>query len=187
MNDKFHKRKTTRYKDYSYNQYGYYFITTCVNNRLQLFGSIKKGKVILNDIGKIVKKNWLNLSNYYSNCELDYYIIMPDHFHGIIIVNQSVGDRSPVPNEKTQQQLGDGGPIPYKKIGSIINMMAYFKYQSTIEINQLLKSPCRKIWQRSFYDRIIRNERELYNIRKYIEQNPLKWDFERTVFENLYL
>ena len=66
-------------------------------------------------------------------------------------------------------------------------MMAYFKYQSTKEINQLLKSPGRKIWQRSFYDKVIRNEKEFYNIKKYIEQNPLKWDFEKSHHENFYL
>ena len=175
MNNNFHYRKPTRYKNYDYNQPGYYFITTCVKDRIELFGAIKDGEMSLTDYGNIVNECWQNIPKYYSNCELDCYVIMPDHLHGIIIVHTNIGDGSPVPsNIQGETKINEENKIfPTAKIGSIINMIAYFKYQSTREINRLLKSPGMKIWQRSFYDRIIRNEKELYNIRKYIEQNPL--------------
>ena len=150
MGKEYPQRKSPRYKDYDYNLPGYYFITTCIKDRIGLFGKIINEKMFLNKTGFIVQKHLLNLPKYYLNCELDCYVIMPDHVHSIIIVNPIVGD---------------GLPVPYGKNGSITDMMGYFKYQSTKEINESLNTPGKKIWQRSFYDHIILNEKELYYIR----------------------
>lgn len=210
-------RKPTRYKDFDYSSVGYYFVTICADGMKSYFGKIRNGEMKLNSIGKIVEKCWYQISEHFKNVELDYFQIMPNHLHGIIIINP-VGDGSPVPNklpnenETTQLEidgssvprgsqtardgkpiiensnsrvnLGDGKPIPYKKI-SLSNIVGYFKYQATKEINIMNNTSGRKLFKRSFYDRIIRNEKELYNIRKYISDNPLKWEFEKNLPENL--
>ena len=128
--------------------------------------------MILNDVGKIADECWKKIETLHKNIELDYYIIMPNHIHGIIVIND-VGDAnfaSPTP-DRTKMQLS--------------KLIQQFKRAVSLQIKSMnLKQDF--YWQRSFYNRIIRNENELFNIRKYIEQNPLKWEFEKGS-ENLVL
>jgi putative transposase len=154
------KRKPTRLKEYDYSTPAYYFVTICTNNKIELFCDVINDKIKLNNLGIIIDDKWKQIPVHYPHVELDSYCIMPHHLHGIIILNH----------------VGESSPLPYTPtLGQIIG---YFKYQSTKDINNLTKSPGKKIWQRSFYDRIIRDEKELYRIRKYIEQNPIKWEIE---------
>ncbi len=81
------KRKPNRLKQYNYSQPGYYFVTICVHNRVCCFGEIIKGKMVLNEYGKIIEACWLDLPQHYSNCQLDAFQIMPNHFHGIVILS----------------------------------------------------------------------------------------------------
>lgn len=164
MNNSLPNRKRNRYKDFDYSNDGYYFITTCVENRINYFGRIYTGKMLLNKFGLLVDKCWNDLPNHY-NCSLDYYSIMPDHFHGIIII------------EKTTK--------PDKKNYSLSEMIRGFKTFSSKQINLELNDNPKFKWQKSFYDRIIRNEKELFRIRRYIVNNPLKWDLEKNLPENL--
>lgn len=137
---------------------------------------------------------------------MDQFQIMPNHLHGIIIINP-VGDGSPIPVNGqynnpspiphkigTENQINsnktnvrDGKPVPNVRNITLSDIVAYFKYISTKEINFISKTAGKKILQRSFYDRIIRNEKELYNIRKYIIENPVRWDLEKETLENLDL
>lgn len=188
MINEFPHRKPTRYKDYDYSLPGYYFITICSHKRKNLFGCINNFKMVPNDSGVIIINCWNEIPNHFKNVELDYYQLMPNHFHGIIIINSStenVGDELPV-SGNNHKGLGEGKPFPYHKLISLSDIIGYFKYKSTKTINNLLHSSC-KIWQRSFYDHVIRNEKELFEIRKYIEQNPMKWDFEKNVPGNLFI
>ena len=161
-----------RLKEFDYSNPGYYFITTCTRFSKNLFGKIARGKMELNKYGLIVEGAWLSLPDYYSNIELDYYSIMPNHFHAILILTGRVEMNFPSPEIKTEKF-------------TLSQIIAYFKYQTTKKINELSDSAGEKIWQRSFYDRIIRNEKELYLIRKYIEQNPFKWALENNLPDNL--
>jgi REP element-mobilizing transposase RayT len=113
--------------------------------------------MILNKFGKIILGCWQKLSKMYSYCELDYFQIMPDHFHGIVIIN-SVG---------TSRDLSL--QVKTKSLSSLIGV---FKTTSSKEIHLTGFKDFK--WKRSFYDRIIRNEKELNNIRKYIRENPLR-------------
>jgi REP element-mobilizing transposase RayT len=155
-NPEIHQRKSIRLKEYDYSQSGYYFITICTKDREQLFGEINEGKMLLNDYGEIVLNSWNNLPNYNSNIGLDYFCIMPNHIHCILIIERKGGVTPPLPI----------------KLGNII---AYFKYQTTKQINIIQNTPGQPIWQRNYYEHIIRNEKELFEIRKYIEYNPLNW------------
>lgn len=157
------ERKRTRLKDFDYSFQNFYFITICTLNKQRMFGTVKGENVIINKKGKIVKECWREITEHFTNVELDEFIVMPNHFHAIVIISGRVGLRSPQPEIKT-------------KYFSLSQIVAYFKHQSTKRISELSnKDEKNKIWQRSFYDRIIRNEKELKNIRKYIFYNALKW------------
>lgn len=163
-------RKPNRLKAHDYYLPGYYFITICTKNKGNVLGRVIDKEVILNKFGKIILNNWQKLSKMYSYCELDYFQIMPDHFHTILIIN-SVG---------TSRDLSL--QVKTKSLSSLIGV---FKTTSSKEIH--LTGFKEFKWQRSFYDRIIRNEKELYHIRKYIQENPLMWDIEKNISKNLSL
>ena len=150
-NPQIHHRRSIRLKDYDYSQCGAYFINVCTKNRECYFEKYPGLK-------NIVKTEWENIPNQYSHIELDEYVIMPDHFHGIIIINDCRGGVTPPLHGKLT-------------LGQIV---AYFKYQSTKLINNIRGTPGVPFWQRNYYEHIIRNEKALYRIRQYIKNNPLE-------------
>ena len=159
-------RKPNRLKHYDYSSGGWYFITICTKDHKNHFGEIKNGKMILNEIGEIVDECWNKIETLHKSIELDYYVIMPNHLHGIIIID-NVGDANfASPTDRTKMVLS--------------KLIQQFKRSVTIKIKSTQQYSNFK-WQHSFYDRIIRNEKELFNIRKYIQQNPLKWGFEKDI------
>jgi len=130
----------------------------------------------LNDAGLMIRKWWDELENKFRDIELDEYIIMPNHFHGIIVIKSDNcwGEvTSPYEPDNMRNQGGDTPPLRKHTVGQII---AYFKYQTSKEINHLRNSSGIPVWQRNYYERIIRNEKELMKIREYIRNNPLQWD-----------
>lgn len=169
------KRKSARLKYYDYSQNGYYFITICTHKRQQIFGEIKNGKTKLNDIGKIVDFTWNDLKNH-NDINLHEYIIMPDHIHGIIeICNRGHRGRF----------VTVTNAVKHHGIPEIIRQ---FKTFSSKRINEFLRrdglepSPTENIWQRSYYDHIIRNEEDFLNAWKYINQNPIKQFYKENPF-----
>lgn len=179
---KMQQRKSPRLKEYDYSIPNYYFVTICTQDKQNLFGKITGEEVALNKKGIIAKECLIEIVNHFTNIEIDEYIIMPNHFHAIIILQDYVGLRLPQPinNVKpeinSEREMNDQSKTKTKHF-TLSQVIAYFKYQSTKRINTgaTIKE---KVWQRSFYDRIIRNEKELYNIRNYIRQNPLKKHLE---------
>jgi REP element-mobilizing transposase RayT len=160
----FPKRKSTRLKEYDYSQFGYYFVTICMKDRKEFFSKIENSIVVLSKFGKIIDEVLMNIPSYY-NVEIDCYIIMPDHIHLIIILDK---DES-------------------KKNYSLSDVMGKFKSFSCKKIRKVLEDDEKFEWQKSFYDRIIRNEKELYQIRKYIKENPLRWEIEKDNPDNLIM
>ena len=158
------KRKPNRLQNYDYSQAGYYFVTICTQNRVNYFGKIERQLMHLNEIGEIVKNQWVWLSTQYDYVELDTYIVMPNHLHGILII-RSCRDRSRPVSTGT------------KKIKSLSELIGAFKTTSSKQIHKYGLS--RFKWQRSFYDHIIRNEKSLDNIRAYIQNNPLNWELDK--------
>ncbi len=117
---------------------------------------------MFNDLGVIVQEAWLSLSNRFSNVKLDQFVIMPNHVHGLIFIRTGAACRAPTSNACT---LG--------------NIVRAFKSISSIKINKMLSRTGQAFWQRNYYEHIIRNEKELRNVRQYILDNPLRWEFDR--------
>lgn len=160
------KRKTSkRLPGYDYCQEGAYFITICTHKMSNHFGAIDNHKMILNSFGKIVETEWYRTTELRVNVEIyaDEFIIMPNHFHGIIWIHD-VGATGSVARVNS---IG----IQPNSLGSIIGQ---FKSQVTRRINHIRGTPGKLVWQRNYYDRIIRNMKELNCIRSYIENNPFK-------------
>ncbi|MCK4981077.1 MAG: hypothetical protein KAS62_11825 [Candidatus Delongbacteria bacterium] len=171
-----YNRRSTRLKEYDYSLPGYYFITICTQDNDKLFGKIIDGKMILNDAGKICKQCWDGIINHYPNAILDECIIMPDHVHGII---QTVGVQHLEPQKRYVSGKKHHPQNKYQKIipGSIGVIIRGFKIGVTKWFKNNTDIP--KIWQRNFYERVIRNDIELENVREYIRNNPLNWEIKK--------
>ena len=179
MTDKneFHNRKTPRLKVWDYSLPYWYFVTICTHHHFDFFGKIKDVKVQLNQLGKQAFKCWCEIPSHYQSVELDDSVVMTNHLHGIIILND-VGSRHA--STKGINDLQMDGTCPAPTLGNVIGS---FKSSVTKWANE--NGHTKFKWQRSYYDRIIRNEQELYLIRNYINLNPFKWDLEKTISENL--
>ena len=169
-----HRRKHIRLKEYDYSQAGAYFVTICTKDRAYRFGEIVNGTMQANSLVAVVRLCWNDLPNHYPNVELDEFVIMPNHVHGIIILLDDLeGAASRRPN------AGAGKPRP-----CLGNVVAYFKYQTAKRINELNGTPDAPFWQRGYYDHIVRTDRSLTQIREYIAHNPRRWGVDKENHEH---
>jgi len=174
-----HNRRSIRLKGYDYAQAGAYFVTICTQNRECLFGDVVDGKMALNDGGRIVANEWERTAAIRREIELNKWVVMPNHLHGIIVIADNVGahGRAPLPDDAPcNVPTSTVFTRPPKSLGSLI---AGFKSAVTKRINELRKTPGALIWQRNYYEHIIRDERSLNRIREYIANNPAQWDTDR--------
>lgn len=180
---KIHHRCSIRLKEYDYSRNGGYFVTICSYDKKCIFGKIVNESVELTRIGKIVNDFWYEIPNHFKNAQLDTFIVMPNHSHGIIIITDDCTDVGPTPPSQINNNNGRGGVSPPKcTLGQIV---AYYKYQTTKIINKMNKTTGSQLWQRNYYEHIIRNIDDLNKIREYIIQNPLKWALDRENPENM--
>lgn len=160
--------KSTRLQNWDYSNNGYYFVTICSKDRVCLFGDIIDGKMILSDLGNFVFNCWKKIPKHFTFVILDENIIMPNHIHGIIIIRKNVETQ----NFASLHKKNKFGPQSM----NLASIIRGFKIGVKKYVNQ---NGIEFKWQPRYHDRIIRNEKELYNIRKYIKHNPLKWEFDR--------
>ena len=184
MNPDIRGRRSIRLKGWNYASPGWYFGTICTLNRECLFGKIADMKMILNDAGHIVERCWQDIPKHFSHIALDEFIVMPNHVHGIIAITRSVGAYNHTPQRLDRpiqrraniySPLPDGNTCPplrspSKTVGSIvrgfkIGVSEWFRKNKDMSA----------IWQRNYYEHIIRNETELNQIRQYIRDNPAAW------------
>jgi len=176
-------RKPTRLKEYDYSRSGYYYVTICSKDHQNIFAEINdsntvgtglapvryKNNMKLSKIGKIIDEQWNDIPNQYDDIESDEYIIMPNHIHGIIIINKREG----------------ASPSP-----TISNIIDSFKSKCSVEYLNYIKqnnlNTSGQIWQRSFYDHVIRNEKSLQKIREYIINNPATWADDENNKNNIH-
>lgn len=169
FNPDIHHRRSIRLKNYDYSQAGLYFITICIHDRSPLFGKIIDGEMLLNAAGYMVANQWLLLPYRFSTIVLHEYIVMPNHFHGII---ESVGV---IPYGCPDEDRTGINPAP--TVGDVVGA---FKSLSTNEYIRNVKQnewqPFNgKLWQRNYYEHIIRDEEAYLKIAEYIQTNPLRW------------
>lgn len=165
--------RSIRLKGFDYAQAGAYFVTICTQNRVSLFGDVVNGAVIPNAPGKIVLKAWGGLPDHYPHVRLDAFVVMPNHVHGIVVIT----DRPDVEAQHAAHLRNDVSPGPAP--GSLSTIVRSFKSASTKRVNELRAMPGMPFWKRSYYEHVIRNNRDLERIRAYIVTNPLKWALDR--------
>ena len=163
-------RQSIRLKNYDYSKSGLYFVTICTENRECLFGDIVDGKMVLNDVGNMIQKLWNKITERFNMVELDEFVIMPNHIHGIVII---VGaGLVPARGERATTRVA---PTIIHTIGDIIGAfksLTTHEYITGVKYNEW-KPFNKRLWQRNYYEHIIRNENELIKIREYIKLNPL--------------
>jgi putative transposase len=165
-----HHRRSIRLQDYDYSQAGVYFITICAAVRQPWFGDVDGAEMRLNVAGQMVSVEWQNLPTRFAQIALDIFIVMPDHLHGVLHI---IDGSAPAPRDDQQRH----GTAPR----SLGRMMQAFKSLTTHAYIQGVKEHSwppffGKLWQRNYYERVIRNETELQHTCEYIVQNPLRWN-----------
>lgn len=158
------ERKPNRIENYDYSQNGAYFVTVCTQDRKRILSQIVgDGFPVPMMCGKIAEEMILRIPEKYPNVSVDKYVIMPDHIH-ILLRIELVGEAFRLPEE------GTGNPSP-----TVGNVMGWYKYQTTKQINLFRKTPGGQVFQRSYYDHVIRNQQDYNEIWEYIDNNPCKW------------
>ena len=171
------QRRSIRLTNYDYRQAGAYFVTICTHSRLPLFGDVVGDEMRLNEAGQMVWECWKAIPDHYPHTKTDAFIVMPNHVHGIIFIGDDmhelkhgsiadVGANNYSPLQPVEQQFRS----PSRTLGSIvrgfkIGVTKWFRANTDIAA----------VWQRNYYEHVIRNEAALHNIRHYIVHNPAKW------------
>lgn len=198
-----HHRRSVRLKDYDYAQSGAYFVTVVTHGRKCLFGEIVNAETRLNDAGRTIERWWFELNNKFRTVETDEFVIMPNHFHGIVVIvgadlcvgPGSEGTHAGVPLQGTYpvrsvsrrgapmcapvftpQNMTHRAPLPA--------IVRWFKTMTTNEYLRGVKTsgwaPFQgQLWQRNYYEHVIRDEESLNRLRQYIHDNPARWEFDR--------
>ncbi len=187
--------ESTRLKNWDYSSNGYYYITICTKNKECLFGNIVEGEMKLSKVGESVLQGWNDSFVIREELLCDEYVIMPNHIHGIVIIDKSHIDISvethgcaslpadaydtmkthDLDNKNDIIETHSRASLPYRTPKSISSFIAGFKSAMTKRINEIRKTPGVPVWQDRFYDHIIRDEKSLQKIRTYIVNNPLNW------------
>src|SRR3990170_162851 len=162
-----HRRRSVRLRGYDYGRAGAYFVTLCAHDRASLFGEIVDGVMRLNDLGRVVDSEWLKTPRMRPQVELDEHVVMPNHFHAIlVVVDMGRGVLQYAPTLRS----------PSLTVGAIVRG---FKSAVTKRINQIRQTPGVAVWQRNYHEYVIRSEGELVRIRQYIADNPAQWELDR--------
>lgn len=172
-----HHRRSIRLKGYDYAQSGAYFVTVCTQGREGLFGEIKNGKMELNAAGRMVQTVWKELPEHYPGVDIDEFIVMPNHVHGIIIINEMVGAIHELPVQKPIQNTAESDRKARRQM-LLPKIVGRFKMNSAKRVNEWRKTPGLPLWHRNYYEHIIRDEDSLNKIREYIIQNPARWEYD---------
>ncbi|MDO4224037.1 MAG: hypothetical protein Q4D05_08460 [Acinetobacter sp.] len=162
-NPDIHRRKSLRLAHYDYSQQGMYFITICCHNRECLFGKIENGEVQLNELGKKAWQCWQDIPKFYPQVKLHDFVVMPNHIHGIIEITHQIQTQC-----DTQKQVirGTSQTIGAMVRGFKAGVTSWARQHTSYDV----------IWQRNYYEHIIRNEQSYLYVVEYIRNNPLSWE-----------
>ena len=160
-----HTRKSHRLKGWNYASDGAYFITIVTKNRIHLFGEVDQTEVILNQFGELFLEEWNRSFEMRKELSCDEFIIMPNHLHAIVIIENN----EPIPNANIDL------PILYRSPRSISSFIAGLKSIVTKRINEIRNTPGQPVWISRYHDYIIRDEKAYRNIKRYIQENPIRY------------
>ena len=175
------RKKCIRLSEYDYALPGSYYVTICAQDRICLFGNVANESMFLSSIGEMIQKAWLDLPRYDSRVRLDESIVMPNHLHGIVVIDRT---ESPITSLWADTQLRAGTrPAPTVSLNriSLPDVIRMFKSLTTVQYIRGMEQDNwpefrKRLWQRGYYEHIIRNDADLNRIRKYIRNNPQNWD-----------
>jgi len=179
-----HHRRSIRLPNYDYTQAGAYYITVVTHNRELLFGEVVDGEMKLSNLGQIAQREWERLPKRFNQIELGAFVVMPDHVHGIIIIHDNRRGtagvlRIIVPGRIRRAPTGEtviverfGKPVP----GSIPTIIRSYKSAVALRINYARPSDSTPVWQKNYYEHVIRNEQDMQAKWDYIESNPANWE-----------
>src|SRR3989338_720152 len=166
-------RRSIRLQGYDYSQAGAYFVTICTQGKECLFGGMENGAVALNEYGCVVRDEWLKAAEFRTEIGGGEFVVMPNHFHGIVIIAEpTVGaivraiHESPLPNQSLRQQ---------RRQMTLSKIIGRFKMLTAKRINEIHQLPGIPVWQRNYYEHVIRNEDDYRQIAEYIAGNPHRW------------
>jgi putative transposase len=153
-----HHRRSIRLPGYDYTQPGAYFVTICAHKQKSIFRLVVDGKILLNTQGQVVVETWASLSTHHPYLDLDAFVIMPNHVHGVLVLRDET-----VPDNDAEART------------QLPEIVRAFKSFSSRRINMVRRTQGKPVWQRGYYEHVIRDEPELDAVRRYIEVNPAKW------------
>ncbi len=163
------RRRSLRLPGYNYSQPGAYFVTICTQNRLPIFGRVDQGRMLLNNCGIIATRKWERLDERFPEIEIDEFIVMPDHMHGIVIISDvgatPVGANHDLPIHELPRLARRRMTLPM--------VIGFYKMNTAKAINIANDTRGTHVWQRNYYEHIIRNQDSLNRIRRYIQENPI--------------
>lgn len=165
-----HRRRSIRLKEYNYSEEGGYYVTICTHNKECMFGKIANGEMRLNDLGKIVREEWLKTATMRQNVKLEEFVVMPNHLHGVIILRSD--SRGTLQRAPTTERFGK------PTSNSIPTIVRLFKSATTKRINQLRNTPKMPVWQRNYWEHVIRDGNDLTRVNKYIHNNIVQWQYD---------
>ena len=179
-----HRRRSLRLKGYDYTMAGAYFVTICTQDRACLFGDVAAGAMVLNEAGQMVAALWDGIAARFSSVEIDQFVVMPNHLHGILVLPDA--DTSGAPTRVAPTIGGPVGaplvvaPVTGLRLGDVVGA---FKSLATVGYIDGVKATGwpefrGRLWQRSYYEHIIRDETALNRVRRYIDDNPARWEFD---------
>lgn len=174
MNETEHKRRSIRLRGADYSEPGGYFLTICAGERKSIFGRIEKGRTLLNELGNIVQECWVAIPEHFPTAELKEFVVMPNHLHGIIVLK--VGVRYIVPSDPRARNI-ESFQIPTK--GTIPTIVRAFKAAVTRKAGENFGAACSDIWQRNYFERVLRDGQEYADASRYILENPQKWEWDK--------
>ena len=164
-----HHRHSIRLKGYDYSNHGAYFVTICSHEKKCIFGNVVDGKMLLNDLGKIVEAEWIKCGELRIDVALHAFVVMPNHFHGIVLICDDDDGRGTARRAPTVEQFGK--PVA----GSLPTIVRAFKSAVTKRINIHRDTPGVPVWQRNYYEHVIRDDADYTRIAEYVADNPRRW------------
>ena len=161
------RRKSLRLRQFDYTQAGAYFVTVCTRNRRCLFGNVVGGEMELNDFGRTADITWAAIPRHFSHAETPVWVVMPNHVHGIVVLTRPPR-ATPAPSATHQQPTGTAR-------GSLATIVGSYKSAVSKQINRLRHGTGASVWQRSYFEHVIRDESSFATIWQYIADNPARW------------